>query len=140
MLAAVPDMRRAREFGDRNLLGDLPDELLYQKRIRLPAGKPVDIKRIALRKGNFSPAIQFITSDGKLSVLPMNSHRNYLIVYNPDAANTLWVNTTVAAAVNACIPIPPHGSWEPWIAPINAIYLVGDIVGQKAILMEGTQA
>ncbi len=133
--------RRPREFGDREgRLGDLPVEALYPQRHDLTPGRGIDLKARMLRRGNFSPAIQYTTGDGKSSALPMNPKRNYLIVYNADGANTLWVNVTVSAAVNACIPIPANGNWEPWIAPVNAIFLIGAVNGQLAILMEGTQS
>ena len=130
--------RRPREFSER--LGDLPRDLRYPARIDGAPGLPVDLKRQVLRRGNFSPAIQYVTGDGKTAALQLNLRRNYIIIYNPSGANKLWVNLTVAATAGQCIPIPPGGNWEPWIAPINAIFLVGDVAAQTAILMEGNQS
>ncbi len=130
-------MRRPLELSEQ--LGDLPSEILPQPEYRYPASPAVVSRRTLQRRGNFSPAIPIITSDGKKAALPFNQLRAYLIVFNVDTVNALWVNVGVPAAVNGCIKIPPGGNWEPWIAPINDIYLVGDVASQTAILMEGNQ-
>ena len=130
-------MRRARELHEQ--LGDLPRDVLRRTDYNLPRSPGALANRSAQRRGNFSPAIPIITSDGARASLPYNQKRAYLIVFNVDAANALWVNVGVPAVANSCIRIPPGGNWEPWVAPVNAIYLVGDVTPQTAILMEGSQ-
>lgn len=130
-------MRRPLELSEQ--LGDLPREVLHETEYRYPASSSVVTKRTVQRRGNFSPAIPIITADGKKAVLPFNRLRAYLIVFNVDTVNALWANVGVPAAVNGCIRIPPGGNWEPWVAPINDIYLVGDVASQSAIVMEGSQ-
>ena len=100
----------------------------------------VETKRNLAKRGNFSPAIPFITSNGRTPALGLNGRRVYLLVYNNDTTNALWANLGVPAAINQCVRIPPGGNWEPWTAPINEVYLIGDVNGQTCILMEGSQA
>lgn len=130
-------MRRPLELAEQ--LGDLPREILPQPEYRYPASPAVITKRTVQRRGNFSAALPYIASDGRKAVLPFNRLRAYLIIFNVDTVNALWVNVGVPATANACLRIPPGGNWEPWVAPINDIYLVGDVAGQTAIIMEGTQ-
>ena len=130
-------MRRARELSER--LGDLPRDVLRRTDFNLPRSPGAVGTRTAQRRGNFSPAIPIVTADGSRASLPHSQSRAYLIVFNIDATNSLWVNVGVPARANSCIKVPPGGNWEPWVAPVNAIYLVGDVTPQTAILMEGSQ-
>ena len=129
-------MSQRGEFTER--LGELPDELFRVPAVQLPASPGVETSRNLRRRGNFSSAFVHVTGDGKRRVLSMNVRRVYLIIYNNDATNALWINLSVPAAVNQCLRIPPGGNWEPWFAPINDVYLVGDVVGQTCVLMEGS--
>ena len=130
-------MHRARELSER--LGDMPRDVLRRIDYDLPRSPGAVANRSAQRRGNFSPAIPIVTSNGALASLPYNQKRAYLIVFNVDATNSLWVNVGVPAKAGSCIKIPPGGNWEPWVAPVNAIYLVGDVTPQTAILMEANQ-
>lgn len=128
-------MHRSQEFSER--LGDMPRDVLQRLEYDLPRSPGTEGRRSVQRRGNFSPAIPIVTGNGQRASLPYNQLRTYLIVINLDSVNNLWLNVGASAQVNSCIKIPPGGNWEPWVAPINAIYLVGDVTPQNVILMEG---
>ncbi len=78
-------------------------------------------------------------------IIPANRHRCYVLIQNLNAANDMWVNFGVEAAVNASILIIPRGNYEliggaqrgaPF-SPADSIHVLGTVAAQFGIVSEG---
>ena len=77
-------------------------------------------------------------------IIPANRHRCYVLIQNLNAANDMWINFGVEAAVNASILIIPRGNYEligggrgAAFSPVDSIHVLGTAAAQLGAIVEG---
>lgn len=127
-------MNRRRGFAD------LPPDILPPDPDHDPSRSlpdtPARALPVARRANMFSlPTTAELASN---EILPANPRRAYLIIQNRSAAS-VYVNFGQSASA-AYLEIIAGGSYEPLVAPVNSVHVVGAAGGQSIVVIEGSQA
>ena len=72
----------------------------------------------------FAPPVSGYATSASAKVLNQNTLRSYIIVVNKSATTTMYAKFgSSAQSSGEGVPIPAGGSYEPIMAPANALYL-----------------
>jgi len=71
-----------------------------------------------------------------VNILSEKVSRQYLIIQNTHATQSLFINFGVAAAITD-LEIIPGGNYEPLTAPYNTIFAISSGVGTTVIIVWG---
>jgi hypothetical protein len=72
-------------------------------------------------------------------LLAANAGRSYLLIQNNDPVVTIYIRTGAGASTVNYLAIAPGGSYEPRIAPVDAIQFIGGAAGtaNSVVVLEG---
>ena len=75
--------------------------------------------------------LSVVATTTSTQVLPYNNLRSYLLIQNI-GSNTIVVKMNSAQTGTEGVQIPPGGNYEPYGAPVNAVY-IETLTGSSAV-------